>query len=72
VLPAWRLPLAQAISLMHPADGRPVFAFPWEGVTLVGTTDVDHCRADMASEAAITVAEFDYLMTALHDAVPAA
>jgi glycerol-3-phosphate dehydrogenase len=42
VLPAWRLPLAQAISLMHPADGRPVFAYPWEGVTLVGTTDVDH------------------------------
>jgi glycerol-3-phosphate dehydrogenase len=69
VLPAWRLPLAQAISLMHPADGRPVFAFPWEGVTLVGTTDVDH-KADMASEAAITVAEFDYLMTALHDQFP--
>ncbi|HCE07836.1 MAG TPA: FAD-dependent oxidoreductase, partial [Oxalobacteraceae bacterium] len=30
VLPAWRLPVAQAISLMHPQDGRPVFAFPWE------------------------------------------
>ena len=41
-LPAWRLPVAQAVSLMHPRDGRPVFAFPWEGVTLVGTTDVDH------------------------------
>ena len=44
VLPAWRLPLAQAVSLLHPADGRPVFAFPWEGVTLVGTTDVDHAE----------------------------
>ena len=41
IFPAWRLPLAQAVSFMHPIDGRPVFAFPWEGVTLVGTTDVD-------------------------------
>jgi glycerol-3-phosphate dehydrogenase len=69
VLPAWRLPLAQAISLMHPADGRPVFAFPWEGVTLVGTTDVDH-KEDMSREAAITRAEFDYLMAALRDQFP--
>ncbi len=69
VLPAWRLPLAQAISLMHPADGRPVFAFPWEGVTLVGTTDVDH-GASMTQEASITRAEFDYLMAALHAQFP--
>ena len=41
IFPAWRLPLAQAVSFMHPIDGRPVFAFPWEGVTPVGTTDVD-------------------------------
>jgi glycerol-3-phosphate dehydrogenase len=69
VLPAWRLPLAQAISLMHPHDGRPVFAFPWEGVTIVGTTDVDH-RADLQQEAAITQEETDYLMAALHDQFP--
>ena len=64
VLPAWRLPLAQAISLMHPADGRPVFAFPWEGVTLVGTTDVDH-GGDLQQEAVITSDEAAYLMAAL-------
>jgi len=69
VLPAWRLPLAQAISLMHPRDGRPVFAFPWEGVTIVGTTDVDH-PADLQREAAITQDETDYLMAALHDQFP--
>ena len=69
VLPAWRLPLAQAISLMHPADGRPVFAFPWEGVTLVGTTDVDHGES-MQHEAAITRAEFDYLMASLRAQFP--
>jgi glycerol-3-phosphate dehydrogenase len=69
VLPAWRLPLAQAISLMHPADGRPVFAYPWEGVTLVGTTDVDH-KDDLSREAAITRAECDYLMAALRTQFP--
>lgn len=69
VLPAWRLPLAQAISLMHPYDGRPVFAFPWEGVTLVGTTDVDH-KEDMSHDASITRAEVEYLMAVLHDQFP--
>lgn len=69
ILPAWRLPLAQAISLMHPADGRPVFAYPWEGVTLVGTTDVDH-NDDLSREAAITRTECDYLMAALQAQFP--
>ena len=69
ILPAWRLPLAQAVSLMHPEDGRPVFAFPWEGVTLVGTTDVDHVD-DLAGEARVTRAEFDYLMAALRAQFP--
>ena len=69
LLPAWRLPLAQAISLMHPGDGRPVFAFPWEGATLVGTTDVDH-KDGLAKEAAITRAELDYLMAALQAQFP--
>ena len=64
VLPSWRLPVAQAVSLMHPRDGRPVFAFPWEGVTLVGTTDLDH-RFDLNAEAAITAEEVAYLMQAL-------
>ncbi len=42
IFPAWKLPAAQALSFLHPDDGRPVFIFPWEGITLVGTTDVDH------------------------------
>ncbi|WP_019142245.1 glycerol-3-phosphate dehydrogenase/oxidase [Noviherbaspirillum massiliense] len=69
LLPAWRLPVAQAIGLMHPWDGRPVFMFPWEGVTLVGTTDVDH-RADMQAEAAITPEETAYLMAAIEFQFP--
>jgi glycerol-3-phosphate dehydrogenase len=69
VLPAWRLPLARAVSLMHPHDGRPVFAFPWEGATLVGTTDLDHDES-MEREARITRAEVDYLMAALRAQFP--
>ncbi len=69
VLPAWRLPVAQAISLMHPHDGRPVFVFPWEGATLVGTTDIDH-RGDLQQEATITPAEAGYLMDALQFQFP--
>ncbi len=69
IFPAWRLPVAQAISLMHPRDGRPVFAYPWEGATLVGTTDVDH-SADLQIEAAITPDEVTYLMAALEFQFP--
>jgi glycerol-3-phosphate dehydrogenase len=69
VLPAWRLPIAQAVSLMHPEDGRPVFAYPWEGATLVGTTDIDH-SGDLQTEATITAAEVRYLLAALHFQFP--
>lgn len=69
VLPAWRLPLAQAVSLMHPSDGRPVFAYPWEGATLVGTTDLDHGEP-MGGEVRITQREVDYLLAALQAQFP--
>ena len=71
ILPFWRLPLACSISLMHPQDGRPVFFYPWEGVILVGTTDLDHPSA-LDDEAAITSAEVDYLLAAIHSQFPAA
>jgi glycerol-3-phosphate dehydrogenase len=71
IIPFWRLPLAQCISLMHPRDGRPVFMYPWEGATLIGTTDLDH-RADLDLEASITQSEVDYLLEAVNDQFPAA
>ena len=70
IFPAWRLPLAQAVSFMHPIDGRPVFAFPWEGVTLVGTTDVD-CRPPLDDDPSITADEVAYLMAAVAGHFPA-
>ena len=42
VFPAWRFPVAQAIAFRHPLDRRYVIVVPWEDVTLVGTTDLDH------------------------------
>lgn len=71
VVPFWRLPVAQSISLMHPRDGRPVFLYPWEGSMLIGTTDLDH-RAPLDAEASITAAEVDYLIEAVNDQFPAA
>ena len=61
ILPWHKLPLTQAVNFLHPIDHRPVFAFPWEGVTLIGTTDVDH-GADVQTDPHLTEQEFDYLM----------
>ncbi len=64
IFPSWRLPVAQAVSFLHPFDHRPVFIFPWEGVTLVGTTDVDH-RLPLDREPRISPQEVAYLMAAV-------
>ena len=69
VLPQWRLPLPQAVSKPHPWDGRPVFALPWEGATVVGTTDEDH-EPSLDIEPRITSEEAAYLMAFLHDLFP--
>jgi glycerol-3-phosphate dehydrogenase len=70
LFPRHKFPLTRAISLYHPKDGRPVFAFPWEGVTLLGTTDVDH-SADLHTDPAISQAEAEYLLDAVQFAFPA-
>ena len=69
VFPNWRLPVAQAISFLHPIDQRPVMIFPWEGVTLVGTTDVDHART-LDKEPCISPDETAYLLAAVESQFP--
>lgn len=69
IFAADRLPLTRAVSLWHPRDGRPVFAFPWDGVTLVGTTDVDH-SSPVWEEPVISMGEAEYLMEAVVRAFP--
>ena len=61
VLPRHKLPVTDSLSLLHPVDKRPVFIFPWEGATVVGTTDLDH-RDDIDQEASINTQELDYLL----------
>lgn len=69
LFPAWRLPLAQAVTFLHPLDRRPVFLLPWEGVTLVGTTDLDHDHP-LDDEPAIGPQEVAYLMAAVQSQCP--
>ena len=69
VLPQWRLPVAYSVSFFHPKDKRPVFAFPWEGVTVVGTTDLDHSQS-RCEESSITSDEVSYLLDAVNQQFP--
>lgn len=64
-----RLPVEDCLTVMHPDDGRPVFVFPWEGVTCVGTTDLDHPQ-DMDIEAAASGQEVDYLLRLINSQFP--
>ncbi len=69
IFSAKRFPLRRAVSFLHPKDRRPVFVLPWEGVTLFGTTDVDHDQP-LDAEPAISAAEVEYLMAGLAYAFP--
>jgi glycerol-3-phosphate dehydrogenase len=70
VFPWSKFPLQRAVSVWHPKDNRPVFAFPWEGVTILGTTDVEHL-APLQMDPAISQSEVDYLMEVVQRAFPA-
>jgi len=54
VLPRERLPLARAITLISPVDGRVMFALPWRDRSVLGTTDTDFegTADDVAADAA--------------------
>ncbi len=69
LFPHWRFPLSQAVSFAHPENGRPLYAVPWEGVTLFGTTDIDHDEP-LGFEPSMTQSELDYLFAALDSMFP--
>ncbi len=69
ILPSWRLPVASVISIRHKEDKRPVQVYPWQNVTIVGTTDVEH-QQNMAKDAKISQSEFDYLLAAVAQQFP--
>ena len=68
LFPRWRLPVAQAVAFRHQLDGRPLFAYPWEGLTLLGTTDRDH-RGSL-EDPVISAEEATYLVEAARAAFP--
>ncbi|MFM7274835.1 MAG: glycerol-3-phosphate dehydrogenase/oxidase [Gammaproteobacteria bacterium] len=63
------LPLADALTLFHPEDRRTTFIYPWEGHTVVGTTDLDH-GIPLDEEPAITRHELDYLLALAREMFP--
>ncbi len=70
ILPLQRLPLTRAVSFLHPRDGRPVMAIPWEGAIIFGTTDVDH-KSELQTDPSISSTEAEYLLEALRHVFPA-
>jgi glycerol-3-phosphate dehydrogenase len=62
------LPVRQAVSWLHPRDQRPVFAYPWEGAVVCGTTDLDHDTA--LDRPRMTREEADYLIEGLTHQFP--
>ena len=57
-----------ALVLFSPVDGRLFFVIPWEGFSLVGTTDTDYTENLDAVFA--TKADVDYVLEGLHMAYP--
>lgn len=70
VFPFHALPVARAITLFHPDDRRPLFAIPWQGATVFGTTDLDH-EQPMDEPPRMSAAESDYLIAAARHYFPA-
>jgi glycerol-3-phosphate dehydrogenase len=70
VFPWSKLPLTRGVNLVnHPSDGRSLYVFPWEGITLIGTTDVDHGER-VETDPRISPGEVDYLMAAVSHLFP--
>lgn len=66
---SWRLPCALSITLKHPVDGRSMFIYPWEGMTVVGTTDLDNPVVNL-TEPSIKQGEVGYLLKAANSLFP--
>jgi glycerol-3-phosphate dehydrogenase len=66
VFPAERIPVSATVSFFNPEDGRALFAIPWAGAVLVGTTDLDH-NSPLNMEPRITEEEANYLVKALRN-----
>ena len=64
-----RFPLLWAVALTSPRDRRPLYALPWEGMTLLGTTDLDH-ELPLDQEPKISRLEGEYLLETVNQWFP--
>lgn len=72
IFPFEKLPLPHAVTLLHPRDHRAMFGIPWEGTTLIGTTDLDHTTPLAKGEPFATAEEIDYILEAGRATFPSA
>ena len=70
VIPGWRLRLGQIASFFHPENGRPIYCVPWQGVILVGTTDVDQEMLGENDEPQASAEEVHFLLSGLQARFP--
>ncbi|MDO9546283.1 MAG: glycerol-3-phosphate dehydrogenase/oxidase [Pelolinea sp.] len=62
-----RFPASEALNFFHPHDRRAMFVIPWEGATLVGTTDIDHSEKQhkLHNEPCAEQNEIEYILSAV-------
>ncbi len=74
LLPREKLPVNSAFTIFHPSDGRALFVIPWQGTTMVGTTDLDHPEIfeQEKPEPFMTYEEMVYLLEATNALFPKA
>lgn len=67
-----KISVPYAIGFSHPIDKRNVFVLPWIGLTIVGTTDLDHNihQESNISVSSITKEEIEYLLSAINYIFP--
>jgi glycerol-3-phosphate dehydrogenase len=70
VVPRERLPIKHAAALLAPQDGRVFFAIPWNGRTVIGTTDTDYTASYQSI--AVNATDVDYLLLAANHHFPSA
>jgi len=72
LFPQQRVPIQSAFTIFHPRDKRALFVIPWQGMTMVGTTDLDHPSEyeQLKPEPFMTNEEMEYLLEAINKLFP--
>jgi len=72
ILSGSRLPVSEAVTFFHPRDKRAMFVIPWEGTTMVGTTDIDHSGSNFQAgpEPFASAAEIEYILEGISALFP--